>query len=104
MAESTVSVTTPVTIEREQPKARPRHRQLPATRYPSDVLRVVLGTALLGIVLLISYQVSGSHLQRNFFNLLNELPHFFNGPARLLSGAAVIFSVAAAVYLAVRRQ
>ena len=74
------------------------------TRYPSDVLRVVIGTALLLLSLLVAYQVAGSRLQQNAARVVNELPHFFTGPARVLSLAAALMVFAGVVAMVVLRR
>ncbi len=77
---------------------------LGVARYPSDVLRVVIGTVVLLISLLVAYEVAGSHLQRNMAAVINDLPHFFTGPARVMSLAAAVMVVAGVVAMVVLRR
>ena len=74
------------------------------TRYPSDVLRVVIGTVLLLLSVLVAYEVAASRLQQNVARVVNDLPHFFAGPARVLSFAAVLMVVAGVVAMVVLRR
>ncbi|MGH9278023.1 MAG: lysylphosphatidylglycerol synthase domain-containing protein, partial [Acidimicrobiales bacterium] len=79
-------------------------RPVAVARYPSDVLRIVIGLALLAASLLVAYQIAGSGFQRNLSRLINDLPHFFGGPARIISWCGALLAVAGVVVLAVRRQ
>ncbi len=74
------------------------------TRYPSDVFRLVIGTVLLGLCLVLTREAAASHLQRNFSRLANDLPHFFNAPARVMSGAGAVTVVVAVAALVARRH
>lgn len=74
------------------------------TRYPSDVLRVVIGIVLLLLSVLIAYEVAGTNLQKNALHVINDLPHFFSGLARAVSFLGAILVVAGLVLFALRRQ
>jgi len=90
----------------EAPAGVPRRRRgRPRYRHPGDIVRVVVGLALLGWLTVLAAGGVLTGTERDAFRLLNGLPGWLDGPMRVVTQAGWIGAVpvVAALSLVLRR-
>lgn len=75
-------------------------------RHPGDVVRLLVGLSVLGLLSVLAAGGVLTRLEGNTFRVLNELPGWLDGPVRIVTQAGWIGAapLAAAVALAARRR
>ncbi|MGI9023767.1 MAG: lysylphosphatidylglycerol synthase domain-containing protein [Acidimicrobiales bacterium] len=85
-------------------RRRPPDRHGPVERHPSDTLRVVIGTALLLVAVVIARAEAGGVVQQQFFRFVNEWPHFLSRPATVIVTVIIVLPLVGVVVMLGLRQ